>query len=362
MLGKAHSPDLNVGYEPNDGARRHSPHHRPPQHDERPVDHRCVESLPDSRRTVRRELEAEERCLSFEDRFRQSPGDEERHADTDHHNRDDRKRRDQAGEGRRSQRPDKDGGNENLCGPSAVADGKIVCQDGDEAFAGAVDDPRRDDRRGVAAVSHGHRQRLFPVRTRLPEEAVEVEGNARKITEILCESKERKEDRHGRKHHAHHPGHRKVHSVEHKAVQPPRETDPCTEILENGMKSIQKDTCKERRRHIGAFDGNPEDHGEDEHHEREPGPSVGNQAIEDLVKPRAHGSFRDDGRAGRNPCRLGIERLNRMIMKIFAQIPSQRFNCLQNLFTSCHDDPLSLPECFRFSRLFRQVPRIGQPR
>jgi hypothetical protein len=86
---------------------------------------------------------------------------------------------------RRHQAAEKRRRDEDLRGPTAVAQRKIVRDDRDQPFARAVNDPRRHHPGRVAAEAHHHAHGLLAVRAGLLEDVVQVERHARQIAKIL---------------------------------------------------------------------------------------------------------------------------------------------------------------------------------
>lgn len=68
---------------------------------------------------------------------------------------------------------------------TAIAGNKAVCQDGDQAFSGRVDDPAADDSGGITAEPHCHCQALLAAGMAFFKRAVHIKGDARQIAEIL---------------------------------------------------------------------------------------------------------------------------------------------------------------------------------
>ena len=117
-------------------------------------------------------------------------------------------------------------GDQDLRRPAAVAEREVVGDDRDQPLARAVDDARGDHAGRVAAEAHHHGQRLFAVRAALFEQAVQVEGHARQVAEVLQQREQREEDRHRRQHHADHPGGGQIHAVDQQPAQPPGQPKP----------------------------------------------------------------------------------------------------------------------------------------
>ena len=126
---------------------------------------------------------------------------------------------------RRNQPADEECGDKNLRRPAPVAQGEIIGDDGDQAFARAVDDARGDHSRGVAAKAHGHAEGLLAVRPNFLEHIIQVEGYARQVAVIFKQGEQREENCHWRQHHANDPGRRQIHAIEEQAVDPPGQAD-----------------------------------------------------------------------------------------------------------------------------------------
>ena len=78
-----------------------------------------------------------------------------------------------------------------------VAGGKIVGQNCNQPFAGRIDDAAANDTGGIASEAHTSRQRLLSAGVCFFEVVVQIKGNTRQIAEVLQQSKEREENRHG---------------------------------------------------------------------------------------------------------------------------------------------------------------------
>ena len=165
IFREADAGDLHIRNEPDDQSGRKREKDRAPEHNRGAVDQRSINCLPEPRRAVGRQLKTERGRLTFEHSARQSPGynktqeyAEERDGN---HSSGGNKTRKMGGE----QRADEDGRDQDLRGPAAVAQGKIIRDDRDDPFPRAVDDSRGNHPGGVAAEAHAHRQRLPAVRT-----------------------------------------------------------------------------------------------------------------------------------------------------------------------------------------------------
>jgi hypothetical protein len=161
------------------------------------------------------------------------------------------------------------------------------------------------------------------------EKEVEVEGDARQVTEVLEQREERKEDRHRRQHHADHPGGRKIHPVNQQALEPERQ--PGGQPSEPGMAAVHQQLAKQARGHVGAGDGQPQDHAEHQRHDREGGERVGEQAVEALLPGEAARAAGAGDAAAGQPGGFGVDVFGDAVVEVVGQLPAQSLDAFQKL-------------------------------
>ena len=122
-----------------------------------------------------------------------------------------------------------------MCRPASIAEREVVCDDGDDTLALAIDDARRDHPSGIASKAHTHREGLLAVGSTSAEELIEVEGNTREVTEVFEEREEGEEDCHRGEHHRDDPRHGEIHPIDEEAREPPRTAPACECLLEERM-------------------------------------------------------------------------------------------------------------------------------
>ena len=114
----------------------------------------------------------------------------------------------------RDKRSNENCGQKDLRGPATIAEGEVIGDDGDQAFAWTVNYASGDHPGRIAPEAHHHAERLFSMPTGSLEKLIQVEGHAREVTKVLQSCEEREENCHGRQHHADYPRCGEVHSID----------------------------------------------------------------------------------------------------------------------------------------------------
>lgn len=175
--------------------------------------------------------------------------------------------------------------------------------------------------------AHAHGQRLFPAGAAALEGFIQIVGDPGQKTDVLQDSKKRKEDRHRRQHDGDDPCQYTVKSQNQKAVQPGGGVEPEKEAGQ-AVLDIEQSVRQKGRRIVCAADRDPEDHCQQQKHQRKAGDPAGKKAVYLKIGPAVRRIFQGDD-APAEPLRRGDDGTDDSVLPLsgIRILPQELFFC-----------------------------------
>ena len=193
---------------PDNCAGRDGNRHRSGEYKNRSVQHTADNHIPQLRAAIRRQLQNKGGRHTAQYSFAQQEGSQQRNTDGKHN-----QKEHEAACGNRISPCEEEARKKNQRWETPIAGNEAVREDGNQAFSGGFDDAAGCDPCGIAAKAHAHCQCLLPMCACLPEQPIEIKGDARQKPKILKQGKQREKNRHGRQHDRHNPAEREPDSI-----------------------------------------------------------------------------------------------------------------------------------------------------
>lgn len=188
---------MDIGHEPDDGARRCGDAQSTAQNVEGAVQQGAGQGFHNLRLPEGRQFQGERHGILLQKEPGQEPCHQQGYKDPDQYQKQDEQRRRNRLCPLEKGPSDEDGGESDQHGKPAVARHKAVRHHCGQPLPPGGDDPASRHAHRVASKSHTHGKSLFAAGSGTFEAAVQIKGQPREIAQILQQGKEREKDGHG---------------------------------------------------------------------------------------------------------------------------------------------------------------------